>query len=79
MPIRLMLAANLRKYVPGYDGSTGHELEVAPGSTVRDIARLISMPEEEVKLIMVNGIGSEWETVLTGNERVALFPAVGGG
>lgn len=74
-----MLAANLRKYVSGYDGSTGHDLEVEPGSTVRDIARQIAMPEEEVKLIMIDGVGSEWETTLTGNERVAFFPAVGGG
>jgi sulfur-carrier protein len=74
-----MLAATLRKYVPGYDGTAGHALEAAPGATVRDVARLAGIPEEEVKIIMVDGVGAKWDTALKGHERVALFPAVGGG
>ncbi len=79
MAIKLMLAASLRKYVPGYDGGAGHEVRVEPGATVRDLARLVGIPEEETKLIMVDGVGAGWETVLEGNERVGLFPPVGGG
>ncbi len=79
MPIQIMLAANLRKYVPRYDGAVGHSLEIEPGATVLDVAQKLGIPPEEVKLIMVNGIGSRWETVLRGDERVALFPPVGGG
>lgn len=79
MAIRLMLAATLRNYVPGYDGATGYEIHVEAGSTVRDLARRLAIPEQDVKLIMVNGAGAQWDTVLSGNERVALFPPVGGG
>jgi sulfur-carrier protein len=32
-----------------------------------------------VRLIMVNGIASKWDAALKGDERVALFPPVGGG
>ncbi len=77
--LQLMLAASLRKYVPGYNAETGHPVEIEPGTTIRDVARLLSIPVEEVKLIMVDGIAAKWETVLSGDERLALFPPIGGG
>ena len=77
--MKVFLAATLRKYVPGYDGATGHDLQIPPGSTVADAARLLGIPEEDVKLIMVNGRGSNWNTILQGDERLGLFPPVGGG
>ncbi|MFZ2448408.1 MAG: MoaD/ThiS family protein [Syntrophobacteraceae bacterium] len=79
MALQLMLAASLRKYVAGYNGETGHLMRVEPGATIRDLARLLAIPEEEVKLIMVDGLAAQWETTLSGDERVALFPPIGGG
>ncbi len=79
MTIKLLLAATLRKYVPGYDGSTGHDMEVEPGTKVKDVAEKLGIPVGEVKLIMVNGVGSKWDTAVGENDRVALFPPVGGG
>ncbi|MGA2227367.1 MAG: MoaD/ThiS family protein [Syntrophobacteraceae bacterium] len=79
MAVRLMLAATLRKYVPGYNGETGCEVSIEPGATVRSLARLLAVPEQEVKLIMIEGIAADWDAVLAGNERVALFPPIGGG
>jgi sulfur-carrier protein len=77
--IQLMLAATLRKYVPGYNAGSGYPVTVEAGSTIRDLAGRMGIPEDEVKLIMVDGIGAKWEKPLNGNERVALFPPVGGG
>ncbi len=79
MALQLMLGASLRKYVPGYIAETGHFVEIEPGLTIRDVARLVSIPENEVKLIMLDGVSAKWDTVLSGNERLALFPPVGGG
>jgi molybdopterin converting factor small subunit len=79
MALKVFLAATLRKYLPGYDAATGYEMEIPPGGNVRVVARNLGIPEQEVKLIMVNGIGASWDTVLRGDERVALFPPVGGG
>jgi sulfur-carrier protein len=79
MPLTILLAATLRKYIPGYDPAVGCELEIDPGTSIRQLARLLLIPEQEVKLIMVNGIHEDWDTVLQGSERVALFPPVGGG
>jgi molybdopterin synthase sulfur carrier subunit len=79
MALQVFLAASLRKYVKDYNPATGCEITAKAGATVRDVARLVQIPEEEVKLIMVNGVGTAWETPLEGNERVAFFPPVGGG
>jgi molybdopterin converting factor small subunit len=79
MAVTLMLAANLRKYVPGYDGETGCEVIIEPASTVRDLTEKLGIPEKEVKLIMIEGVAARWDSTLAGNERIALFPPVGGG
>ncbi len=79
MPLAILLAATLRKYVAGYDAATGYEMKIDAEISVRDLARRLLIPEQEVKLIMVNGIHADWETMLKGDERVALFPPVGGG
>ena len=79
MALRLMLAATLRRYIPGYNGETGYEVSVEPASTVRDLCRQLRVPEKEVKLIMIEGVAAGWDSILTGNELVALFPPIGGG
>lgn len=79
MPLKVLLAANLRKYLPGYDAATGHEFAVSSPVTVRQLSERLGIPREEVRLIMVNGVNADWDTMLTGDERVALFPPVGGG
>lgn len=75
----VLLAANLRKYVPGYDSATGHLVEIASETSVGKLSDQLGIPHEEVKLIMVNGLSADWDTALQGDERVALFPPVGGG
>ncbi len=75
----MILAATLRKYVQGYNGETGFEVSVEPGTTVGALARQLGIPEEEVMLVMIDGATAGKEAMLAGNERVALFPAVGGG
>ncbi len=79
MALQVLLAATLRRYVPGYDPLTGMDVTVPCGITVRELVDRLGLPGEEVKLIMVNGVASSWEAVLRGDERVAFFPPVGGG
>ncbi|MGD0400987.1 MAG: MoaD/ThiS family protein [Syntrophobacteraceae bacterium] len=79
MAIRLMLSATLRRYIPGYNGETGYEVSIEQASTVRDLCRQLRVPENEVKLIMIEGVAGDWDSILSGNERVALFPPIGGG
>lgn len=79
MALQVLLAATLRQHVPGYDPVTGLEVAIPSGITVRELVNRLGLPGEEIKLIMVNGVASSWETALKGDERVAFFPPVGGG
>jgi sulfur carrier protein ThiS len=79
MALQVFLAMNLRRYSAAYSTETGYEVAVKSGTTVRDLTQLLRIPGEEVKLTFANGVAVPWETALEGNERVALFPAVGGG
>ncbi|MDY0039897.1 MAG: MoaD/ThiS family protein [Desulforhabdus sp.] len=79
MPLQVLLAATLRKCFPGYDHATGLEVQIEPGTTVRQLAERLQLPLDDVKLILVNGQAAKLDTVLEGTERVAMFPPVGGG
>ena len=79
MALQVLLAATLRKFFPDYDHAIGLKVHLKPGMTVRELAQQINLPVDDVKLILVNGRAAKWDTVLQGDERVAVFPPVGGG
>ncbi len=79
MALLIFLNATLRRYRPDYDAGVGISLEVEPGTTVAQILPNLGMPAKEVALVMVDGRRRELDFVLQGNERVALFPPIGGG
>jgi len=79
MVLLILLNATLRRYRPDYDAGVGISLEVEPGTTVAKILPSLGVPAEEVTLLMVDGRRRNLDFVLQGNERVALFPPIGGG
>ena len=79
MALEIHLAATLRSVVPDYDARAGLSMEVEPGTSIKEIMRILGIDERRVKMVMVNGKAAPKEYVLAGEERVALFPPVGGG
>ena len=73
--IHLKLYATLRKFLPGH----GDEINIEPGSSVRDILNQLGIPNTEAKLIFINGKRGPIDTILKGGERLGIFPPVGGG
>ena len=73
--IDLNLFVTLSKYYPG--GS--NEFKVSTGTTVGKLIRDLNIPEDDVKLIFVNGVRRDRDYQLENNDRVGLFPPVGGG
>jgi molybdopterin synthase sulfur carrier subunit len=74
MNINVKLFATLRRF---------HEkefpLEISKGTTVGQVIKMLALPEDEVAIIMVNGVGKKPDTILSNEDVLALFPAVGGG
>ncbi|MDQ7032117.1 MAG: MoaD/ThiS family protein [Desulfonauticus sp.] len=57
----------------------GGKIDYRPGLTVRDVLKMLDIPEEEVKVVFVNGEYKDLDTSLQDGDRLGLFPAVGGG
>lgn len=79
MPLKILLSSTLRKHVPAYDPIKGLEMAVNGGITVADVCQQMKIPTDNIKIIMVNGRSQELDYVLQGEERIGLFPPVGGG
>ncbi len=79
MPLQIFLNATLRPYLSGYDPYNGFSLEVPAGATVAQVIARLGLPAGQVTLIMVDGRRREADFVLQGQERLGLFPPIGGG
>lgn len=79
MSILVKLSTTLRDYVPGYDPEAGLTLDAPEDATAADVARMVGLPLEEIKIVMINGRQKEVQSKICDGARVAFFPAVGGG
>ncbi|SKA95453.1 Sulfur carrier protein ThiS (thiamine biosynthesis) [Paucidesulfovibrio gracilis DSM 16080] len=75
MHIELKCFATLSGFMP----ENAETYELSDGSTVRDVLAKLGIPEEDVKIIFINGTKQELHSPLSDGDRLGLFPAVGGG
>ena len=73
--IQLQLFASLRKFMPPVADSYAIE----PGMTVGRLMAQLDVPQDQIKLVFIDGLKAELSTILRGGERVGIFPPVGGG
>jgi sulfur-carrier protein len=80
MKITVKLFANLVKFSPNpsFSGAP-FEMEQPAGTTLADVVKELHLPDEEVKVLFVNGIICELDRILSENDVVGIFPPVGGG
>ncbi|HIC85705.1 MAG TPA: thiamine biosynthesis protein ThiS [Desulfobacterales bacterium] len=77
--VRVFLSATLRSFIEGYDAFSGLEIPIGEPITITQLCQKIGIPWERVKIAMVDGKKVAANHMVKGGERVALFPAVGGG
>jgi molybdopterin converting factor small subunit len=78
MKIFVNLYGGLEKY--SKEGKRKNNLiEVSEGALVNDVINILEMPDEEVKIIMVNGIHASLDYELSAGDVVSLFPLLFGG
>jgi sulfur carrier protein ThiS len=77
--VTVNLSSTLRRHIPGYEPERGISVECPEGTSVRRLIEGLGIPAGEVKVVMVDGIHRDLGHPLKGHERLALFPAVGGG
>ena len=78
MNVQYTLYASLSEFSP--DRSRRNlVVELPDGTTVRDLIGRLRVPEDEIKIMFVNGVHATLDTVLKEGDRVGLFPLVAGG
>ena len=78
MKVEVKLHAQLRKFVPKKDRN--HlTLDVDEGIPVKNIVKMIGVPLDKAKLIIINGVRGKPSDKLTDGAVVDLFPPLAGG
>jgi molybdopterin converting factor small subunit len=72
MRITVLLGGNLRNEAGEGFQEFGFELRL--GSQVEDLLSRLGLPQDRIKMIMVNGRGATLYTEISEGDRVALFP-----
>ena len=75
MKIELKCFATLDIYQPKEPKS----YETKDGQTISQLMKELGIPENAVKIALINGRHSEFDAEVKDGDRVGLFPAVGGG
>ena len=80
MRIEVRLYATFAEYAPTQRAGDPFDVELDAGGSVSQLIIAIGVPEAEVHLAIINGrIIHDRSATLAQNDRVALFPPVGGG
>jgi len=73
--IEIKLFATLSEFQP----DSSDRYQILEGWTVGDLLAQLKVPEEKAKLIFINGVKSGVSSSLEPDDRVGIFPPVGGG
>lgn len=79
MIVKVRVFATLRKFLPDLDLGESLDVNLEPGSTIRQLIELLGIPETEIKLAYVNGHYREWDYRLSEEDEIGFFSPVGGG
>lgn len=79
MKVEVNLFASLSRYKPEHTRGDSWLMDLNDGITVEELLQLLNVPGDEVKLIFINGVHVERDTILKNGDRVGIFPPVGGG
>lgn len=73
--VQLKLFATLNRYSP----PLADRYPIQSGMTVEHLMNQLQIPLDQAKLIFIDGIKSDLDSLLQGGERIGIFPPVGGG
>ncbi len=80
MRVEIRLYATFAQYAPTHRAGDPFDVELEESASLTNLIHKLGIPEGEVHLAIVNGrITHDRLQSLQDNDRVALFPPVGGG
>ncbi len=80
MIIEAKIFSSLRHYLPISERPlSGGKWDMPEGSTVAQALKILNLPGNEIKTILINGRKTDMETVLKEGDILAVFPIIMGG
>ena len=79
MEITLNLFATLSRYMPDKAKGNSSTVEVGEGTRVGDLLKKLKIPDNELKLVFLNGVHAREDEILKDGDRVGIFTPIGGG
>ena len=76
--LQLKLFGPFRDYLPN-KGDEGGEVDLTSVRTVQDLLAHLDIPAEDPKVVMVNGLYEDLDTLLEDGDSVCVFPPIAGG
>ena len=73
--IQVKLYANLNPFTP----VNADSYALDKGSTIAQLLDQLNIPKDKVRLIFINNLKGDLNSILKGGERVGIFPPIGGG
>jgi molybdopterin converting factor small subunit len=77
--VQVKLFATLRRYYPHLGIGEPMPVELQENATVAKLVIQLKLPDNQVKVVFVNGIVREGNYMLKDGDQVGIFPPVGGG
>ena len=77
--VQVRLYASLEKVRPGLKAGEPFTIELEAATTIERLVETLGIAPKSVQLIFVNGVTRGLDHALSGDDRAALFPPIGGG
>ncbi len=77
--VEIRLFASLRKYHPNSGNSEAFTMELDDKTSLANLVDKLKIPRQEIGVLMINGTWQKENYLLQGEDRVGLFPLIGGG
>ncbi len=77
--VEIRLFASLRKYHPNSGDSEAFNMELNDKTSLSNLIDKLKIPRQEIGVLMVNSTWQKENYLLQDEDRVGLFPLIGGG
>lgn len=79
MKFKVKLFATFMKHLPKGTGLEGINVEMEPGTTIKDVYKYFELPENIQKITLANGIHQKASYTVQEGDVISIFPPIAGG
>jgi len=79
MKVEINLYASLSRYAPDRSSGKRFVMEITEGAKISDLLAQLEVPKDAVKILFINGVHANGDTIVKDGDRLGIFPPVAGG